>query len=342
MTEELSLKLDQDLLKQLDKRRGDLNRSEFILLILTEHLNNAGRVKFKKMNSTDSNTESQDISPDMAFLIGTLQEFAKDIYNRLDRLEDIINSNPEEISNTNSLVDDQSNHGKEKGLNEPDNSFSFTEKETSGNKDTVVFKVSDEDYLEVDPDQSGNLENSEFEYGCPFCNATIPENATKCPKCGKIFDDIENNTLGASAAEVKPISEGYTNKGNYDPRPSYLKRESPEHFASQDEPDKYPDRPQVRFKPIPNESRKNPPLCQYCGRVLSYIDDYKRWFCYRCKKYFGGSPPRSRAVEVSPIRMQSEPEPAQGYVDYPSTETEPKRAKKPNYRPLKEYHRYTD
>jgi isoleucyl-tRNA synthetase len=39
---------------------------------------------------------------------------------------------------------------------------------------------------------------------------------------------------------------------------------------------------EVMEKPLPEEP---PPACVTCGKDLSYIEEYKRWYCYSCKKY---------------------------------------------------------
>ena len=32
-------------------------------------------------------------------------------------------------------------------------------------------------------------------------------------------------------------------------------------------------------------AQSSQPTCQTCGGQLSYIQQYKRWYCYKCKKY---------------------------------------------------------
>lgn len=32
-------------------------------------------------------------------------------------------------------------------------------------------------------------------------------------------------------------------------------------------------------------SQQNPPLCPTCGKPLTWIPQYKRWYCYKDKKY---------------------------------------------------------
>lgn len=41
----------------------------------------------------------------------------------------------------------------------------------------------------------------------------------------------------------------------------------------------------VLLKPKPKIEAVAPNLCPTCGKPLTYIEQYKRWYCYNCKKY---------------------------------------------------------
>jgi sporulation protein YlmC with PRC-barrel domain len=43
--------------------------------------------------------------------------------------------------------------------------------------------------------------------------------------------------------------------------------------------------PQVQFQPQPQVQQPAQPLCPTCGKPLTWIPQYKRWYCYNDKKY---------------------------------------------------------
>ena len=45
-----------------------------------------------------------------------------------------------------------------------------------------------------------------------------------------------------------------------------------------------PTSPQMADNPPPPQN-ENIHYCKDCGKPLTYIDQYKRWYCYNCKKY---------------------------------------------------------
>ena len=42
---------------------------------------------------------------------------------------------------------------------------------------------------------------------------------------------------------------------------------------------------QVQFQPQPQIQQPAQPLCPTCGKPLTWIPQYKRWYCYNDKKY---------------------------------------------------------
>ncbi len=39
------------------------------------------------------------------------------------------------------------------------------------------------------------------------------------------------------------------------------------------------------FSKIISRAREGKPLCPHCGKPLTYIKQYQRWYCYNCKRY---------------------------------------------------------
>jgi hypothetical protein len=381
MVKHLNVKIEKDLLALLDKRRGDLPRDEFIEKILEEHLNDK-RKDFSKLRKKDKNSASDagEYTSEIGLLIDNFQEFANDIYNRLDRLEDTVNSQstskdsikPIKIeTDTEDVVFEIIEDSIDQNDDEKD------ERDHILSNETIDFDSSeDEDSAKMD---------SDFEYGCPFCNATISESADQCPSCGSRFDDY---------TEVQPVSGSYDyqNTESYDPRPEYLRRNGHngrvgvQPYGPGSGPSSNtgtsrgtPNDPSIANKPAfrngpfddprnkPNRSfNKPPPNCSICGGKLNYVADYKRWYCHRCRKFSGGPPPEPRPdsdtlrfskaapsekppvrhaepgfeVSAHPIEPITEPLTPDDIDAVPPKKRSKQRSR--DWRPLKEYHRYTD
>lgn len=330
MAKNLNLKINKNLIEELNKRRGDLKLDEFILRILDEQLNSDNRINFVQKNPSINNEDLKITSSDMAILISTLQEFAKDIYYRLDQLEDRLdeqiiksstsNFNPQPRKQEAEVDIEKAGKGREL--------FTFPgEKGGTKVNNDVVFEITDDQRLEIDYNNSFSENDSEFEYGCPYCNATIPENASTCPNCGRRFDMVDG--YGMDFTEVEPLSEGYDNTGRYDPRPTYVKRREVRNLQNESGFERIPQQPPMEFHNPSNQAKRRAPLCLNCGGEVAYIEDYKRWYCPRCNKYFGGPSPGNEAVEVEEFSKKNHSEPRQ-------------ETKEPDFRPLKKYHRYSE
>jgi len=61
----------------------------------------------------------------------------------------------------------------------------------------------------------------------------------------------------------------------------------------------------------PVHEEESTPLCPKCGRPLTYIKEYDRWYCYNCKEYapkdISPSPSASVPVQSSPPVAQQQP-----------------------------------
>jgi len=44
-------------------------------------------------------------------------------------------------------------------------------------------------------------------------------------------------------------------------------------------------KPKEEAVKVKEEAAAAPQSCPTCGGALTYIDQYKRWYCYKCKKY---------------------------------------------------------
>jgi ribosomal protein L37AE/L43A len=165
--------------------------------------------------------------------------------------------------------------------------------------------VKDPDAVEIEPEES----DDEFEYGCPYCSATISEDATECSHCGNRFEEKPyNSTPGYDSLDVEPLSSGYSETGSYDPRPEYIKRHrietaSPNMEGPASDYNEYSN----SFKP-----KDKIRLCEMCGNKLSYVKSYKRWYCFTCKRYEGtlsSSPDLVPPAPEPPITNSGDPSP---------------------------------
>ena len=48
-------------------------------------------------------------------------------------------------------------------------------------------------------------------------------------------------------------------------------------------------------------------MCQTCGKLLTYIDQYKRWYCYDCKKYKEEEEEKDKEKKTPPKEEESKP-----------------------------------
>ena len=355
MSEELYLKIGNKTLERLDQRRGDLKRDEYILRVLEEHMESDGQVKIRSQNSSNESGDTNSNDLEISILTETLQAFAKDIYKRLDKLEEKINDLPDEI--VVSVESDLEKIENKKSIDDDSERkkiFKFPGEDQADTSEDVIFEVADDEFSD-DISSEDSTGDSEFEYGCPYCNATIPENAAQCPKCGAHFDDLDNQY-----AEVEPLSEGYSSSSGYDPRPNYVKHRDYGVYSPGSGHRDFSGPPPKGYDGLNRESISNPPrrapICMNCSGNLVYIDDIKRWYCYRCNKYFGGPPsgadtrdkqnPIPRVTNTEPYRPRTAPgNQSIRSEEYPPKDNKPretKRPRDPNWRPLKGYHRYTD
>ena len=301
MSRGVTLQLNSKFIELLDKYRGDLSRDDFILRIIDEHLKNKERINFSKYNLSNQKNDTETTVLDLAAFMEDFKEFANSIYNRLDRLENILNS--QKISTK---------------IKPGDTKFQVT-----GDDDKpMIFELLDS---EDDSDDLGSAKTKynsyekngdEFEYGCPFCNATIDKNATECSQCGNKFD--EEMLIPDDAVIVEPLPNQYKDTGEYDPRPMHLKYGT---TPEEEQFESYQAQPEIYGSALH--------LCSTCGADMVFIDEYKRWYCKRCKRYAGATVISHRKPGVSIDKSTKIEEPT------------PKPAKR-KHKPLKDYHMYTD
>jgi len=296
MSRGVTLQLNSKFIELLDKYRGDLSRDDFILRIIDEHLKNKERI-----NLSNQKNDTETTVLDLAAFMEDFKEFANSIYNRLDRLENILNS--QKISTK---------------IKPGDTKFQVT-----GDDDKpMIFELLDS---EDDSDDLGSAKTKynsyekngdEFEYGCPFCNATIDKNATECSQCGNKFD--EEMLIPDDAVIVEPLPNQYKDAGEYDPRPMHLKYGT---TTEEEQFEPYQTQPEIHGTALH--------LCSICGTNMVFIDDYKRWYCTNCKRYAGATviSHRTPGESIDKSTKIEEPKP------------KPSRHK---HKPLKDYHMYTD
>lgn len=325
MSRGVTLQLNSKFIELLDKYRGDLSRDDFILRIIDEHLKNKERINFSKYNSSNQSKDIEASDLDLAAFMEDFKEFADSIYNRLDRLEGILNSQKiltkiktgdiSKLEGFDYLDDDEKQNNKYSG----DTKFQVTDDDEK----PMIFELLESEDESDDLGSAKTKYNSyekngdEFEYGCPFCNATIEKNATECSKCGNKFDE-EMLIPEDDAVIVEPLPNQYKYSGEYDPRPTHLKYRTTtedEQLESYQTPSEIPD--------------TSLHLCSICGANMVFIDDYKRWYCKSCKRYAGAT-----------VISHRKPGPS---IDKPKKIEEPKqKPSKRKHKPLKDYHMYTD
>jgi ribosomal protein S27AE len=323
MPDGVNIKLDSELISFLDKRRGDLTIDEFIIRILHEHLKKVNTGEESEENFIDLDSEPEDNEKFLRKFMKDFQEFTENINTRLEHLEGLVSNIPPE----NSIEDDYLDEEQDiEDYTETDDELS-DEKESYSvedqNGEPMIFELveNDEDNFEpdeepakYDPDRT-NID--EFEYGCPYCNATIASSATFCPSCGNRFDDsVESYTPRREAVVVEPLSDGYSESGSYDPRPGYMKKSRPRDLGHGEMPS-WQERRSLNQRPVINQGK----LCANCGNKLTYFDDYKRWYCFKCKRYEGAQVPRV----VAPPRS--------GFEDRPQGSFSPRRNGSPQRSP---------
>lgn len=323
MSRGVTLKLNSKFIELLDKYRGDLSRDDFILRIIDEHLKNKERINFSKYNLSNQSKDTEPSDLDLVAFMEDFKEFANSIYNRLDRLEDILNS--QKISPKIKTGDISKLEGFDY-LSDDDRQTKYSEDtkfQVTGDDDKpMIFEVLDS---EDDVDDLGSVKTKynayekngdEFEYGCPFCNATIDKNAKECSQCGNKFD--EEILIPDDAVIVEPLPNQYKDAGEYDPRPMHIKYGT---TFEEEQFESYQTQPEIHGSALH--------LCSICGANMVFIDDYKRWYCKSCKRYAGAT-------------IISHKKPGES-IDKPTKIEEPKpRPAKRKHKPLKDYHMYTD
>lgn len=321
MSKKFYLDLNSEKLKLLDERRGDLSREEFILKILNEHVNDSNEKNIFTLDDIKSSVDQDSGAEDIAFLIANFQEFANEINKRLDRLESIVSTN-----------------GAYSNSNEFEDFVPVPPEEEKDEDEQVIFEL-DPESVEDEVGETEELDtftaeenNDEFEYGCPFCNSTIEKDAKMCPSCGNKFDDNVVDETDEGYSIIEPLDEGFSDSGEYDPRPGYLKGHQP----SRDVPPitrAPPPRPSVASRTsVNNAPGEHVPGCSICGNNLVFVKEYRRWYCLKCKKY--------ASVVVPVSGMQKKPAQDIGAEPIPPKKTT-QRPRKPNWQPLKGYHRYS-
>ena len=305
MPEGVNLKLNPDLISQLDELRGDLSRDEFINRILNDHLKKEGNSvdpeeEFIDLGTVDDDEklkfQSQTQVSNVKFkaFMDDFKEFSENINDRLDRLEVMVNtlslkqhqtSQEDYTSDVNEYLEDEDEVYED---TEEDLEESFAVEDDSG--EPMIFELDKKD--DSSNGSSLNLSASDdFEYGCPFCNATIDQNATSCPKCGNNFSDFVDEAH--DAVPVEPLTNGYSDTGEYDPRPRYMKRNSA-YESDLKETAPWPKTRAPTIKPGPES------LCAKCGNELTYLDEYKRYYCFKCKQYAGTISSPAPRPDMSP------------------------------------------
>ncbi|WP_455393114.1 zinc ribbon domain-containing protein [[Eubacterium] cellulosolvens] len=375
----VKLELSPELINLVDSRRGDLTRDEFLLRILNEHLASLGSQESSEENFIEIDSEAEQGKQFLLEFVKNFQRFTNNVNERLDRLEGLVNNIPGKTIETEDIETDKEMYD-ETELEELDEESDDEELDADEDLETNDYYADDEEYNEKESysvgDQDGEplvfelMENGEgeledeeytgeysagsstsdeFEYGCPFCNATIDSNATYCPHCGNRFDDV--GVFERDPVVVEPLSEGYTDTGEYDPRPKYLKRSTTGQFDEHKPSRLSSDRPSVKRA---YDSRIR--LCTRCGGKLSYLDKYKRWYCYTCKQYEGAQEPRSYSPsptispepEVKPRKQVyaiNRGTPDRAPPPRPDPRDEAESHAKPHLRrnkPLKDYYKYAD
>ncbi len=312
MPDGVKINLEKDLIVLLDKHRGDLSRDEFINRILDEHLKNEGRINFSKYETTDTDNDRD------AFLTD-FKDFADNIYNRLDKLEDILNS--QALMQGAGGTEDYKPNSDNYPINEDTDKESITFEVDESDDDNFDLEDSPSEYISETPYPG------DFEYGCPFCSATISKDAATCPNCGNNLDDIKDEEE-YEAIIVDPLPEQYSDTRDYDPRPKYIKPQSPRERSPSWSEDTY-----TPSHLVPKS------ICDLCGGKMDYIEEYKRWYCYNCKKYAGSiispSVSPSKPYEEPPYSSKAPPrvkEPRQGM---PHKRPHPRK-----HKPLRDYPKY--
>lgn len=354
----VNIKLNSDLIRLLDERRGDLNRDEFIIRILHDHLKKVNTGDDSEMEFMELESEPEVNERFLRKFMKDFQEFTDNINIRLERLEGLVSDTT--IQNGIDEVEDEDEDLEEYSDTDEeiyDDKKSYSVKDQNG--EPMIFELveSEEDSFEPEDTEgryySKKAIGDDFEYGCPYCNATISSDATFCPKCGNRFDEsIDRYEPTQDAVIVEPLSEGYSGTGEYDPRPRYMKKSRAPEFDRGESPRWQEPREVPKPSSVPTISKVE--LCTICGDKLTYLKDYKRWYCYRCKRYEGApaqpprdfSPPRS-TFEASPqdkfARKEGAPlrSPPPGESPEMEDRTQ-RRVFQKKGKPLRDYPKYVD
>ncbi|UCH88298.1 MAG: hypothetical protein JSV49_08515 [Thermoplasmata archaeon] len=212
--------LDPDLMKKLDKFRGDVPREEFLEKLLSQFSaqtekgdeNKGSEDKDKESNFGDQ-SESQK-TPDEGNMekidaILSKVELFDELNSRIEELEqknkDLESSLKTSRSESKPSVDKKQKKSGEDTNNHTDNmietesgervkTFKFSGEAVEEDKEGIIEEIHDEAYSdsydmkEQDEIEGTEEEGYEFVFGCWYCNHTIEESELVCPHCGKQVD----------------------------------------------------------------------------------------------------------------------------------------------------------
>ena len=75
------------------------------------------------------------------------------------------------------------------------------------------------------------------------------------------------------------------------------------------------------------------PVCQKCGRPMTYIKEYDRWYCYTCKEYAPKGIPAPETPDRPAVPAASAPVQAAAPVQTQTARPQPAPVVQPAYRP---------
>ncbi len=75
------------------------------------------------------------------------------------------------------------------------------------------------------------------------------------------------------------------------------------------------------------------PVCQKCGRPMTYIKEYDRWYCYTCKEYAPKGIPAPETPDRPAVPAASAPVQAAAPVQTQTARPQPAPVMQPAYRP---------
>jgi hypothetical protein len=290
--ERVTLTLDKELLKQIDKQRGAITRAKYIKRALEKYFSAppvppeakpepAAELKPLEPLQDDIRKLEHGREPEHYEVKAMLDEINRkldrigNLESRVSRLEQLqIKSMSEERTYTYSparaeggMVEGEvhgaSGHGRSyyKFPDEVSTPSKTPGTQPPGEED-FIYELPDEQeymaepptYVDKHPSRSGT---DDYEYACPHCRSTVSAHASVCSNCGSYIAEEGEETAtspygGASGGEREP----------YDPSP--------------------------KPKPITEVAAKPPArvrYCNFCGQPLTYVEQYDRWYCYSCQRY---------------------------------------------------------